>query len=370
MASEASAYTSDELNAAKAMMDRQETTMRDYKIRYYNEMPGQRESNVSRLIALQEQYQNEQENILDLERTKVLIQEQIASRIKVLNAEYEEAQLVQALPAGQEIAPQGSKLDQLLRMRSALDGLKAKYTDNHPDIKRLNKLIAQLESELPANVLSASKRPGDARKIVRRNLIEADENILNLQTQINDIDRKIKSIEKEKEKLSEEIEEYEAWVSAAPIRESEWTAITREYGELKRHYDYLVAQNLQAKSMLNLERRQEGSQLRIEDPARLPQKPIKPEFIKVMILTIGGAMAMAGGFLLMVSFLDGSFRDPEDLESYLGLPVVSVVSYFETNREKRFRILRSAAVVVVVLGLIAFSVGAFWWAWTNGKIIV
>jgi uncharacterized protein involved in exopolysaccharide biosynthesis len=52
-ASETSSYASDELQMAKQGMDRKENAMRDYKLKYYYEMPEQRERNVTRLIALQ-----------------------------------------------------------------------------------------------------------------------------------------------------------------------------------------------------------------------------------------------------------------------------------------------------------------------------
>jgi uncharacterized protein involved in exopolysaccharide biosynthesis len=81
-ATETSSYTSNELEAAKETMDRKENSMRDYKLKHYNEMPEQRESNVARLIALQKQYQDRQVSIQDLERTGVLIQDQITNRKK------------------------------------------------------------------------------------------------------------------------------------------------------------------------------------------------------------------------------------------------------------------------------------------------
>ena len=89
--------------------------------------------------------------------------------------------------------------------------------------------------------------------------------------------------------------------------------------------------------MLNLERLQKGSQFKIEDPARMPEKPIKPDFNKIMATSVGGALIVGFGIVLLMNFLDGSFRDPEEIESFLHLPVASTVAYFETDREKRIQ---------------------------------
>ena len=83
--SETSAYIKDELSMANETLNKKEAAMRDYKLRYYNEMPEQLGSNISRLNALQSQYQGYQNNLQELERTKVLIQEQISLREEFLS---------------------------------------------------------------------------------------------------------------------------------------------------------------------------------------------------------------------------------------------------------------------------------------------
>ncbi len=115
-----------------------------------------------------------------------------------------------------------------------------------------------------------------------------DKILMQLELQRKGVRLKIAKLENEKEQLQERIEQVEKWVAAAPIREAEWTSLTREYGQLKKHYDYLVAQNLQAESMLNLEERQKGSQFKIEDPARNSGKPIEPDFLRIMGMSILG----------------------------------------------------------------------------------
>ncbi|MCK9502524.1 MAG: hypothetical protein M0Q52_11945, partial [Lascolabacillus sp.] len=84
LASQTSSYVKDELEMAKESLDKKEILMRDYKLKYYNEMPDQLVNNMNRLNALQVQYQNNQTSSHELERTRLLVQEQISSRQELL----------------------------------------------------------------------------------------------------------------------------------------------------------------------------------------------------------------------------------------------------------------------------------------------
>jgi len=77
--SETATYTQNELEVAKEMLDRKEEVMRDYKLKYYNQMPDQRAINTSRLIALQVQYQARLDSIQDqINVRKQLVEENLS----------------------------------------------------------------------------------------------------------------------------------------------------------------------------------------------------------------------------------------------------------------------------------------------------
>lgn len=376
-ASETSSYTSDELQMAKTMMDRKESAMRDYKIKHYNEMPEQRITNVSRLIALQEQYQGKQDSIQDLERTLVLIQDQIGNRRKVLEGEYEESTLSDEdqVQSGFSDRPIG-KTEKLIRLNRLLQNMLTRYTDLHPEVKKTRKLIQQIEAEIENNpveddhYVSTEQDLGNNadRGRVKRGLV--DNIILQLETQRKNVLLNIENIKLEKEQLKTKVAQYEEWVTAAPVREAEWSSLTREYGQQKRHYEYLVAQDLEAKSMLNLERRQKGSQFKIEDPARFPEKPIKPDFFAIMGMSILGCLGLGIGFTLIIDFFDSSFRDPDLIETTLGVPLLTTIPYIETNAESR-KLKRNIILQVGFILLAVFLiVSLLLVVWLKGYIVI
>lgn len=377
-ATETSSYTSDELLMAKGTMDRQENAMRDYKLQHYNEMPEQQEANVGRLIALQTQYQDKQANIQNLERTCILIQDQITNRRKVLAADSatkvatdeKEHTPLQAQPLSSEV--------RLTRAKLVLEQLLSRYTEQHPEVKRTREIIAKLEIEVakekPAGdavddaIKAGSSTEGRPGLVPDRTAV--DSVILQLETQLKSVLMNIATIKAEKEKEKRNISQYEEWLAATPSREAEWSALTREYAQLKRHYDYLVSQDLEAKSMLNLEKRQKGSQFKIEDPARHPEKPIKPNFFKIMGVAVAIGIGAGMGLSLLLHFFDATFRDPEALESSLGIPLLTTVPHISIQSEERRRKWLLFFQVVFVLAMAIAVVALFAIVWLKGYIVV
>lgn len=363
-ATETSAYTNDELLMAKDTMDRKENIMRDYKLQHYSEMPDQQDMNVSRLIALQGQYQSNQESIQELERTCVLIQDQIKDRKQVIEKERQERNVL-GQASNRTIDESLSTEMQLERMKIMLEQLLSRYTELHPDVRRTRAVIAKLEREVGR---AGKKRKSADGKVSFDS--DVDTVVLQLETQYKNVLLNIESLKVEKEVLKKSIERYEQWVNAAPVREAEWSALTREYGQLKKHYDDLVSQDLEAKSMLNLERRQKGSQFKIEDPARYPEKPIKPNFVLIMGVTVLASLGLGLGLTLTLDYFDGSFRDPDSLEATLGIPLIATIPRIETVAERRQRKVRkflrlsSFSVCVVVV------VALFGLVWTKGLIVI
>ncbi|TKB24925.1 hypothetical protein FCL47_16930 [Desulfopila sp. IMCC35006] len=372
-ATETSTYTNQELQMAKKVMDAKENDMRDYKLKYYNEMPEHREMNMASLASLREQYQGKQDSIQDLERTLVLIRDQMNNQ----------KMLAQRAPAyatdgNQPNVVEETSEQRLARLRSTLDSLLLKYTEKHPEIKRVRKLIEKLEVEIRSGStsgkglakLSQSSSTGSSqgRRLARQNSSNL-QTMMQLESQRKDIERNIVNIESEKNQLREKIEQYEKWLAVSPVREAEWSSLTREYDQLKKHYDYLVAQNLEAESMLNLEIRQKGSQFKIEDPGQFSGKPIKPNFFIIMGFSVLAGLGVGLGGVLALDVFDSSFRDAETIEPFLGIPLLTTIPYIEIEAEQKRQKWQRILLLSLLLAAIALITTLFVFFWMRGDII-
>ncbi len=377
-ASDTSVYTQNELEMAKEMLDTKEASMRDYKLKFYNEMPDQMDNNMSRLNALQGQYQSRQESIQDLSRTSVLIRDQLAVRKQLLENNLALNQPVAATRSGQRV--QESDEVRLRRLQLQLEEILTRYTEQHPRVKSLRRQIVKLEDSIAQdsnNRLTALEQnngsPGQSENqgnSSSRPQGQFDETAFELEVQLKGIALNIDRLNKEKDSIKKQIEQYEEWISRTPVREAEWSSLTREYDELRNHYDFLVSQNLQATSALNLERKQKGSQFKIADPAVVPVKPIKPEFLKIIGMALAAGCGLGGGLAFLLTLLDTSFKRPEDLESSFGFDVLATVPKLSLKKELLFKRAISAGGVLFFTLWGAAVLGAFYYFYQRGQIIL
>jgi protein tyrosine kinase modulator len=289
-------YIQDELRMSKETLHNKESQMRDYKLQFYNEMPDQRASNMSRLNALQEQFQAIHASIYDREQTRILVSEQLEMRKDIQN------QLT-----GPDVLEHETDVESLWNdletARNTRQELLSRYTIEHPSVKRIEKQIKQLESKLE------NLKASDAGYALVRPA-SSDSRIQELTIQLK-------------------------WIEAAPIHEAEWSALTRDYDELKRYHDTLLAQSLAAEAASSLERRQKGSQFKVIDPAYLPITPDKGPFRIIFLASIAIGLAAGMGLVLGMDIMDTSFKDKKEIEAFLKLPVTCALPLLVTETEKK-----------------------------------
>ena len=361
-ASETFAYSQDELDMAKQLLDQKEAGMRDYTLKYFNEMPEQRANNMDRLNALQDQYQDRQNSIQELKRTAILVQDQIIARKRIVE-ENEQLRLALISQRDADRAAEESVFERIERLSTELSSLRNRYTELHPEIRRLSRQLEHLQQLAASENAEGSGAPGSSGATI-------DQDLIDLQIQQKEIRLSVDRLEKEQANILKEINKYERWIEATPVRGAEWSALTREHGELRRHYDFLVAQNLQAQSALNLERRQKGSQFTVEDLAREPQRPTKPDFKTTMMMALLLGLAVGGGLVIGIDLIDASFRDPTELEDSLGVELICIIPKLAIKSEQRKKTVIAVCGYVVFFFCLAGVFAAMAYYYKAGDIII
>lgn len=398
-ATETSAYVKDELAMAKETLDKTEATLRDYKLRYYNEMPQQLQVNMTRLNSLQEQYQNKQKNIQEFERMKLMLNEQVSLRQQLI-AQTNELEINTPKELSKEPESKGAEeghktnptqTSELDKLKLQLTALRSKYTEKHPEVRRAMKLIEDLEkSEAEETATKAAllkqgtptdssktpvlpvekNEPEKQARSKKNNLLQLNPQTEKMDLQLKDIDFNIAILKKEGLEIIAQIAQYTRWVENTPIREAEWSALTRDYEELKNHYENLVTKNLQAESTESLERRQKGSQFKVIDPAHFPEKPFKPNFIKIMLSAVFTGIALGGGLAFVLGSLADSFKTLTEVESFLELPVLCAIPVIHSERLIRLTRIKNLLWTLAFALSFACLLGVVIYLWHQGSIIV
>jgi capsular polysaccharide biosynthesis protein len=207
----------------------------------------------------------------------------------------------------------------------------------------LKKKMARLEPKVKELLESwedpGEKKGGDQRKGSKgrdTDIFMADPNTQRLMMQYQEqYDNAVLESNRSKEeirKLKEQISLYQKRIEDTPKREQELALLTRDYDLLKTNYQSLLDKRIQAQMAENLERKQQGEQFKILDPARIPEKPIKPDRNKILLMGLMLGFASGFGLAWFRESLDQSFHTVSDVETYLGIPVLATIPNLKSKK--------------------------------------
>ncbi|BFU93485.1 MAG: putative Lipopolysaccharide biosynthesis protein [Nitrospira sp.] len=313
-----SVFLEQELFEAKKALETQEDAISKYKTKYMGQLPEQMEANLRALDRLQ----------TDLTATDDLLHGQTDRLNKVEKSikEYEasggtSADSDNSKPVTTVINPLVARLHELERRLTAL---KAEWKETYPDIAVTRREIEDVKAQL-AEKYSAqtTDKDGGSQKIY-------DPYVRELLKHRNDLRTELSAIRDRRARLVEQIEETEGFVGQTPSREQELMILVRDYENRKKNYQALLDKRLNAHVAENLEKRQQGEQFRILDPAHLPQKPEKPNRLVIMILGLVGGCGLGVGLAVGLDRLNPTFRRREDIEVLPGIHVLATIPQFFT----------------------------------------
>jgi uncharacterized protein involved in exopolysaccharide biosynthesis len=266
--------------------------------------------------------------------------------VGVLKAVCGAAGFAAAAPQGDGGATSGgTAAQQLAAAQAALAQLELKLTPEHPDVKRLKRTIGDLQKKADQEALEAPVSPDGAPQRAASPAEAARLNkIGDLRAELEQLDRQIAYKQSEDKRLRGLVGGYQQRVEAVPTRESEITALTRDYAALQNSYQNLLAKKEDSKIAANLERRQIGEQFKLLDPARLPEKPFSPNRQTLNLFGLFGGLAVGLALIALFEYLDRSFRTEEELGAVLGVSVLAVVPLMQSDQEKKQRVRRTVAV--------------------------
>jgi hypothetical protein len=118
---------------------------------------------------------------------------------------------------------------------------------------------------------------------------------------------------------------YQKRVEDTPKREQDLLGLQRDYGNIKEIYNSLLDRKLEAELAVNMEKKQKGEQFRMLDIARLPEKPITPNVLKLLVFSLAGGLGVSGAVIFLLEFFSNVVRRDEEIEKELGLSILASI---------------------------------------------
>jgi uncharacterized protein involved in exopolysaccharide biosynthesis len=294
-------------------------------------MPGQLASNLQILQGLQSQLQNEEDALNTARQQHVYLQ--------TLSDQYRTLQ-------GSAKGPDGSvtglpAIDQELeKLKAQLADLSSRYTDRHPDIRKLKDQIAKTEKMRAQLLAGLNAKPASDGTDTTNSASSATDPaqaslMAPIQSQLRSNQLEIANREHSVATLKAKIDDYQGRLNQEPIREQELSDLTRGYEQSKANYDDLLKKKNESKMATSMELLQQGERFRIVDAPSLPIKPDFPNRLKFCEMGLGAGLALgllvAGGFEMM----DDRIHDEKEFQKLLPVAVISEIPAIERPEDDR-----------------------------------
>jgi uncharacterized protein involved in exopolysaccharide biosynthesis len=239
------------------------------------------------------------------------------------------------------------KIKKLNHMMGQFAEAKGSLGPNHPDVIKLSNQIETLSNEV--EVLTTEQAMTSLSNQQPDNPV-----YISLLTQIAVTENEIKSILEEKNNILKEIEKYRRRIENGPVVEKEYSALTHGYDNAKRKYDDLQDKYREAKVTQEMEISDRGERFTMKSPAFFPEKPYKPN--RLAIILIGCLVALGAGLGISAARegIDNSITTADQIKEITGVPVLSSISFIVTDHEKNLNRLKKLGwifILVIFVGI-------------------
>jgi len=320
-------FLSRQLEQAKRDLDDQDSKLAAFKKQYMGQLPGDEENNLKILMGLNSQLDANTQNLNRAQQDK----------------SYTESLLAQQLSAWKstQSATNPQTLEQqLASLQSQLITLQARYTDDHPDVVKTKADIAEVKRKL--NEMNSAAAAQNTPTNDKASASEPPE-IRQLRLQVHQYDQAIVQATRDQQRLQDQIRSYQGRVALSPAVEEQYKQLTRDYDTAQKFYNDLLAKKSESAMQTDMERGQQGEQMRLLNPANLPDSPSFPNRWLFTGGGLGAGLAIGMGLALWMELRDKSIRTEQDVLAAMELPMLVSVPWVNpdagaNNGNERFRV--------------------------------
>lgn len=338
---QAQGFLNQQIAESEARLIEAENRLAEFQRTNVDMLPGERGDYYSRLRQARTDLQEARLQLRELENRRTELGRQLEGEDPVFIA-------------GGTSGPVNSALDARIQaMRVQLDGMLTQYTDRHPEIRRLEGLIAQLEEEkqqeLEESRSTASNVGGGLNSSpvyqgMRSLLAETHAQVAALEVRVAEYESRV--------------EDLESRVNQIPDVEAQLTQLNRDYDVINRQHQQLLERRESARLSDDLQRNAGEVTFRVVDPPFVPLQPSQPNkpILNAGVLVV--ALGAGGALALLLTLLHPIVTDARMLAQSTGLPLLGSVTHVKSAAENRKSRLSLILFLICFAGLLVAFVAA------------
>lgn len=325
--------------------------LRQYKTRYLGELPEQEQSNLQILSGYEAQLYAENSALDRAEQERIYL--------KSLVSTYEGMASTGSSAPGGPPSPLDAIDKEITLLQARLANLEANYTPSYPSVVRTKEELAtwRQKKQKALTAASAKKSPSGASPAASA----ASPDLAQVYSRLKANAAVIAYHKSQIQELKKRIDGVQARLRLTPLREEQLASVTRNYQNARAHYQELLQKKLQSQLATNLVQREEGERFELIDPPSLPQRPVLPNKLEIVLGGWSGGLALGVGLVALVESNDERLHDASEIPSLVSHPILMRLPVLVTPQDERFQGLRQRAetVGVILLALLSSGLGFY-----------
>ena len=324
---ETTQFLEEETQRVREQLEAVDKKITEFKSRHMNSLPEMLQVNLQSIDNIESGIQRIQDQIRSLREREGYLETQLASIPEMEDPEKERLQ----------------------SLEMELVNLKSKFTDDYPDVKKLRGEIAELKkrmAEKEAIPMAQRQQPDNTAYIT-------------LASQLSSTRAEIKMLLQQKTDMEAKAEAYRQRIETTPKIEQEYNALVIDQNNTRAKYEDLSRKVMESNVALGLEKEQKGERFTLIDPARLPEKPFKPNRLAICLIGLVLGIGAGVGVAALREFSDQSIHSPLDLAKVSSLPLLVSIPIIVTRRDRRNRRLKYLSWGVACLLILGIGVAVF-----------
>ena len=273
-----SEFLDSELNKTKKRLEEKEQKLAAFRAKYLGGLPDELETNLRTLDRMQQEATDKAMLLREVNNSISQLDSQISSMAASGGAGMGGDDFLNF-----DVDEFGEEDDsELQAAQKKHETLLLRYTEKHPDVKKLKRIIEKLKKDREA-AMEEEQPSAESQEDILPDM--GWNPVAPLKAQRAQLVVEANNIQAEVSAIQEKMKIYQQRVEDTPKRELELQSLKRDYGNIQDVYNSLLDRKLEAELSVNMEKKQKGEQFRILDYARLPEKPISPN-VKMMFFII------------------------------------------------------------------------------------